>query len=328
MPKNKQIEAALEQFDPITIAQMKEIRLMDRIDTKFISSMSQVLSILEMAGSNYFVQEIDDTARIPEPAALQPQAEQQQAAAQPAAQQQAAAQAPQQTAAEQQAAEPSLQQTAEQQQAPQPTGQLKCRLCSYRTLYYDTPGRDMYILHHNRHLKRQKIRSREYVESDLYFIEVKNKSNKGRTAKVRTTIRPGAFMNVTADPEAREYLKDKSDFPVDTLEPALMTEFDRITLVNKARTERVTIDTNLRFTNQRTGISVCPEQLAILELKRDGRAESGMLKILNELRIKNISVSKYCIGTAMTDPEIKKNRFKKKIRLISKITPLNYDSAK
>lgn len=306
MPKNKQIEAALEQFDPITIAQMKEIRLMDRIDTKFISSMSQVLSILEMAGSNYFVQEIDDTARIPEPAA------QQQAAAAP--QQQAAAQAPQQT--------------AEQQQAPQPTSQLKCRLCSYRTLYYDTPGRDMYILHHNRHLKRQKIRSREYVESDLYFIEVKNKSNKGRTAKVRTTIRPGAFMNVTADPEAREYLKDKSDFPVDTLEPALMTEFDRITLVNKARTERVTIDTNLRFTNQRTGISVCPEQLAILELKRDGRAESGMLKILNELRIKNISVSKYCIGTAMTDPEIKKNRFKKKIRLISKITPLNYDSAK
>ncbi len=293
MPKNKQIEAALEQFDPITIAQMKEIRLMDRIDTKFISSMSQVLSILEMAGSNYFVQEIDDTARIPEPAA------------QPAAT------------------------TAEQQQpAEQPTGQLKCRLCSYRTLYYDTPGRDMYILHHNRHLKRQKIRSRVYVESDLYFIEVKNKSNKGRTAKVRTTIRPGAFMNVTADPDAREYLKDKSDFPVDTLEPALMTEFDRITLVNKARTERVTIDTNLRFTNQRTGISVCPEQLAILELKRDGRAESGMLKILNELRIKNISVSKYCIGTAMTDPEIKKNRFKKKIRLISKITPLNYDSAK
>ena len=298
MPKNKQIEAALEQFDPITIAQMKEIRLMDRIDTKFISSMSQVLSILEMAGSNYFVQEIDDTARIPEPAA------------------------------QQQTTAPALQQTAEQQQAPQPTGQLKCRLCSYRTLYYDTPGRDMYILHHNRHLKRQKIRSREYVESDLYFIEVKNKSNNGRTAKVRTTIRPGAFMNVTADPEAREYLKDKSDFPVDTLEPALMTEFDRITLVNKARTERVTIDTNLRFTNQRTGISVCPEQLAILELKRDGRAESGMLKILNELRIKNISVSKYCIGTAMTDPEIKKNRFKKKIRLISKITPLNYDSAK
>lgn len=323
MPKNKQIEAALEQFDPITIAQMKEIRLMDRIDTKFISSMSQVLSILEMAGSNYFVQEIDDTARIPEPAAQQQAA----AAPQQTAEQQTAATAPQQPA-QQQAAAQAPQQTAEQQQAPQPTSQLKCRLCSYRTLYYDTPGRDMYILHHNRHLKRQKIRSREYVESDLYFIEVKNKSNKGRTAKVRTTIRPGAFMNVTADPEAREYLKDKSDFPVDTLEPALMTEFDRITLVNKARTERVTIDTNLRFTNQRTGISVCPEQLAILELKRDGRAESGMLKILNELRIKNISVSKYCIGTAMTDPEIKKNRFKKKIRLISKITPLNYDSAK
>ncbi len=305
MPKNKQIEAALEQFDPITIAQMKEIRLMDRIDTKFISSMSQVFSILEMAGSNYFVQEIDDTARIPEPAEMPSQQLQQ----------------PQQPQQSQQPQQP--------QQPRQPAEPLrKCRLCSYRTLYYDTPGRDMYILHHNRHLKRQKIRSRVYVESDLYFIEVKNKSNKGRTAKVRTIITPEAFHNVTADPEAREYLRDKSDFPVDTLEPALMTEFDRITLVNKARTERVTIDTNLRFTNQRTGISVCPEQLAILELKRDGRAESGMLKILNELRIKNISVSKYCVGTAMTDPEIKKNRFKKKIRIINKITPLNYDSAK
>lgn len=267
MPKNKQIEEALERFDPISIEQMKAIRLMDRIDTKFIAPMDRVFSILEKAEKDYFVQEIDDL-----------------------------------------------------------NNGGKCRLCSYQTLYYDTPAHDMYILHHNRHLKRQKIRSRVYVESNLYFIEVKNKSNKGRTTKERIEITPEAFWNVTSDAEALEYLRDRSLFPADSLTPALMTQFDRITLVNKALTERITIDQNLCFTNMRTGVSVRTPQLAILELKRDGRAESEMVTILNELRVKNHKISKYCVGVAMTDSEIKKNRFKPKIRIINKITPLNYDT--
>ena len=44
-----------------------------------------------------------------------------------------------------------------------------------------------------------------------------------------------------------------------------------------------------------------------------------MIGIMQQLRIKPLKVSKYCIGTALTTPEVKKNRFKAKIRMIEKI---------
>ena len=59
------------------------------------------------------------------------------------------------------------------------------RLTAYDTLYYDTLDLQMYLRHHDRQLRRQKIRVRTYVDSQLTFLEVKNKSNKGRTLQAR-----------------------------------------------------------------------------------------------------------------------------------------------
>jgi hypothetical protein len=56
-----------------------------------------------------------------------------------------------------------------------------------------------------------------------------------------------------------------------------------------------------------------------MELKQDGRAKSLLKDVLFELRIKPFKVSKYCIGTCLTRPEVKQNRFKKKLRRLEKM---------
>ena len=56
-----------------------------------------------------------------------------------------------------------------------------------------------------------------------------------------------------------------------------------------------------------------------MELKQDGRAHSLLKDVLFDMRIRPFKVSKYCIGTCMTRPEVKQNRFKKKLRRIEKL---------
>jgi len=46
---------------------------------------------------------------------------------------------------------------------------------------------------------------------------------------------------------------------------------------------------------------------------------SLMTGIMLSQRLHPLKISKYCIGTALTTPGIKKNRFKAKIRKIEKI---------
>ena len=53
---------------------------------------------------------------------------------------------------------------------------------------------------------------------------------------------------------ACRYLAGHSDFEAGQLLPTLETLFQRITLVNPDLTERLTIDTDLRFKNFRTGL--------------------------------------------------------------------------
>lgn len=192
------------------------------------------------------------------------------------------------------------------------------RIATYDTIYYDTADLEMYIRHHDRQLVRQKIRVRQYVESDLTFLEIKRKNNKGRTKKKRMPIQELSLDNATD--EIREFLRSKSQYTLDDISKALRTEFERITLVNRLKTERLTIDLNLHWTNLRNLHDKRIPELVIVELKRDGNCPSPMLSIMNRLRVKPLKLSKYCIGTALTDEHVKRNRFKKKIRCISKLT--------
>ena len=199
------------------------------------------------------------------------------------------------------------------------------RIATYDTMYYDTGSLDMYIRHHDRQLVRQKIRVRQYVESDLTFLEIKRKNNKGRTKKKRISV-PG--FGITGDTfgdskrerwSVEDFIAAKSRYHWSELSPHLSTRFHRITLVNKAKTERLTIDMDLVWENIVSGESKTFPELVIIELKRDGNVPSQMTQIMLSQRLKPLKISKYCIGTALTTPDLKKNRFKAKIRSIEKM---------
>lgn len=238
----------------ITLNEMRDVKLMNRIDTKYVLTECEVLDMLRRAAEcGYRVQIIDGI-----------------------------------------------------------------RACRYDTLYYDTAERDMYIVHHNQQLTRQKIRTRLYVETNQAFLEIKNKTNRGRTKKRRTVISRDNLTHFRRDDEAAAFYAANARYAIDKVAPALATRFTRITLVNKELTERLTIDLCLSYEDVRKRRTATIEQMAIVELKQDGNTLSTMKRILRDMRIAPLKVSKYCLGTALTVEGIKKNRFKLKLRDIRK----------
>ncbi len=253
----------LATYRPITLEEMKGIKLMNRIDTKFVTSVPRLMQLLEMARDKYRVQE---------------------------------------------------------------TGGL--RLIPYSTLYFDTADLEMYTIHQCGMMPRQKLRVRSYVASNLSFLEVKTKNNHRRTKKKRVEFPayvPGGmspamrFAPGQVSQEDIDFLKGHLWLSPDTLLPQLENSFNRITLVNNDRTERLTIDTSLKFHNLTSGRDCDLTGIAIIELKRDGRVFSPIVEMLRELRIKPMGFSKYCMGTALTNPQARTNRFKERLRTVGRI---------
>jgi hypothetical protein len=60
--------------------------------------------------------------------------------------------------------------------------------------------------------------------------------------------------------------------------------------------------------------------LVIIELKRNGLVYSPVLSMLKELRIMPHGFSKYCMGSALTNPLLPVNSFKEKLRYVEKMT--------
>lgn len=285
--------AVWRRMPTLDLDRIAAVRLMNRVDTKYLVDEALCMELLERAADQYYVQIIDD-----------------------------------------------------------------CRACRYATLYYDTPQWDMYHLHHNRRLTRQKIRTRTYVETGVTYLEVKNKSNKGRTHKRRMALDRSLFAAAATDTAAADFLRREARYAPEALSPSLATRFVRVTLVNRAMTERLTIDFDLHFDNVRAagggnkdtngcrntdmngrgdngmtgmdngfrpaaaasfGHTASLGRLVVIELKQDALAPSPMKQLLAQLRVKPFKLSKYCIGEALTNPLVKHNRFKAKIRAIGKM---------
>lgn len=246
----------LEEMSPIELGEMDSIRLMNRIDTKYLSdvdSLGKILQKVAESGYRIFVA----------------------------------------------------------------SGQ---RIQEYRSMYFDTPSLQMYLDHHNGRLVRQKLRTRCYASSSLTFLEVKSKNNHGRTKKKRIEIDAEKYdMPSLGDADTLSWLDGRLRYPAESLKPALETVFSRITLVNPDKTERATLDFGVRFNNVRQKTSAGLDGLVIIEVKQDGNIPSRLREILLECRVKQIRISKYCIGTAMTDESVRHGRFKQKLIMINKL---------
>lgn len=232
---------------------MSAVKLMNRVDTKYVTTVHRLVELLKLLRNDYFIQD---------------------------------------------------------------TGGLK--LFPYHTVYFDTPERRMYTMHLCGKKCRQKIRMRTYVNSGQHFLEIKRKNNKGRTKKKRIPIE---CMSSTTSPYA-DFIASHSNYESDNLVKQIENRFNRITLVNRKFTERLTIDTALEFHNTITGIDYSLPNIVIIELKRDGATESPALKHLQHLRIFPSGFSKYCMGMVFTTPGLRVNRFKERSRMVTKMNAM------
>ena len=189
----------------------------------------------------------------------------------------------------------------------------KKRTASYRTLYFDTDNFKFYNHHHNRKENRYKVRIRKYLDSDLCFLEIKNK-RKGRTVKTRTKIKN---FEESLSSESLQFISNILPYNVN-LNKKIWNTFDRITLVNNTRKERLTIDFNLTFNFE--GLNIKLDKLVICELKQEKAVRNSPIhRALKINMIRPTRVSKYCIGVGLIYKELKRNRFKQKHLKIEKI---------
>ena len=191
------------------------------------------------------------------------------------------------------------------------------KVAEYITTYWDTDELGFYFEHHNGRAPRQKVRVRTYVGSDLTFLEVKTKNNHGRTKKKRIEV-PGQEIEEVRE-EADEFVDRLVHRHLDDIHPTVQNHFHRITLVNYGKTERLTIDFDVEFHNYETNDEAQTGDLVIIELKRDGNVPSPILDIVRRLRIKPSGFSKYCIGSVMTNRQLKHNMFMEKMVWINKL---------
>lgn len=248
-----QLARQLATMQPITLEEMAGIRLMNRLDTKYVTTRACLMELLSLIQNQYYVQETNNF-----------------------------------------------------------------RICPYRTTYLDTENHAFYMMHHNRHATRMKVRVRTYMTSDdLTFLEVKNKNNHGRTKKHRLCVSSVERCHETEG--ASRLVSEFTGIELGELHPVVRNNFNRVTLVNKGKTERLTIDLNVRFHNWETQKDGETGNLVIIELKRDGNIFSPIRSVLHDLHIHPTGFSKCCIGMAMTDDKLKTNNFKEKLHLVDKM---------
>jgi hypothetical protein len=159
------------------------------------------------------------------------------------------------------------------------------------------------------------VRSREYADSHLSFLEVKHKTRKDRTIKDRI---PTARLATHLTPEAARWLRTVSPLDGAALEPKLWNSFTRMTLVSKQFCERVTLDVNLAFSNASQNLQM--DDIAIAEVKMDAcNHNSPFLTHMRAQRISRRGFSKYAVGVALLYDQVKKNAIKPQLLRIEKM---------
>ena len=188
------------------------------------------------------------------------------------------------------------------------------RIQDYKSLYYDTKERKFYLDHHNQRVNRNKIRFREYVGSGLTFMEIKLKNNKGRTIKKRMKVDK---IPLVLGSEHKKYIDDIIGEKLN-VSAKQWINFRRLTFVHKKMKERLTIDIDLHFKNKKDNGNL--KDIIIAEVKQEKMSRSSdFIKIVKEMSILPMRLSKYCMSTIQLEKDVKQNRFKKKLLFINKL---------
>lgn len=247
------IEEILKMFEPVSLDELKDYKLLNRIDTKYICNSKLLPEILLLAKEHFKVQTIKNEQNF-----------------------------------------------------------------EYESLYFDTKDLKSYFDHHQGKRIRYKIRFRNYLDTGDSFLEIKKKRNYNRTDKSRDRFE----FSQSLTKQHSDFLENIIDIPASDFKAAIWTKFSRITLAGKKHIERITIDQNIRFCDDKQEVKL--PNMVIIEVKRNKSGDiSPFTRILKELKIKPFGISKYILGNILLNPQIKHNRFHNKIKTINKIC---YDS--
>ena len=184
-------------------------------------------------------------------------------------------------------------------------GQLECQ---YDNLYFELPGEQFLQDHLRGKARRMKVRSRRYGSNGLTFLEVKERIPGGRTEKHRMACPDGVASKLTE--EQFQFLQQHLDRAAE-LEARLHGVFQRTTLVDFDRQERITIDRGLKAGLVGQDSAPLLESLAVIEIKQPRPDRyTPLQKWLRSLTDRkgaigrSTRVSKYTMARLDRDPDI------------------------
>jgi hypothetical protein len=174
------------------------------------------------------------------------------------------------------------------------------RRFNYETIYFDTADLRCFRDHVEDIQPRFKARTRHYRDSGECFFEVKLKTRDGETDKrqVEHPVHDRERMTPTAQRFRAEALRDVSIDEPGEVEPKLRTEFERVTLASREGSERLTSDFRVRLCRWGGGERRLRDHLVLLETKSED-CDSPADRLLSEMGVESVSLSKYKVGMAM-----------------------------
>lgn len=250
---HKEIGDILRLFGPITLKEMDRVKLLDRVESKYVFPADDLPGLLEVLREDYSVLDVNGV-----------------------------------------------------------------RQSRYETVYFDTDDLQLYRMHHNGRANRFKLRIRQYVDTGTYWYEVKVKNAKKRTVKERIQCMAKEAEALSLEP-FRTLVPGSPDRLPD-YHPTLRVMYSRITLVSKAASERLTIDTDLRYAAGDIMFPAPP--MCIAEVKKERTGHSVFSAMMHQKHISTLRISKYCYGIILNYPNIRQNNFKPRLRKINKILGL------
>lgn len=184
---------------------------------------------------------------------------------------------------------------------------------SYRSTYFDTPECRSYQDAARSRPKRFKIRTRTYLATGSCWLEVKARSSRGLTTKVRIEHPPESESELT--PIARNFidLHEQVCVDVDTLAPTLVTGYERATI---HCVQRATIDTGL-WCARTDGTDVhlgALGDLLIIETKSLGKSPGPIDRALWHMGVRPSTISKYAVGMAAAHSSLPANKWTRVLR--------------
>ena len=191
------------------------------------------------------------------------------------------------------------------------------KILPYSTTYFDTADYLFYCQHVRGEFDRHKLRYRKYEATNETLLEIKKKTNKGRTIKWRIENR---HESDSFDSHASAFIRKYLPVSSTIVKPALINHFTRITLAGIELKERITLDFNISFSSPENLQEISLPYLAIAELKRDAYTDSSYFtSLIKQLRIYPSGFSKYCVGSALLNNSLKKNMIKPTLLLLNKL---------